>query len=438
MIFALQTFLDAHKILAKDRVLVAASGGIDSTCLLHALLKMGFKPEVAHANFQLRAEASAQDEAFLSRLCAQYKLNFHSKRFDTKEFQSEQGLSTQSAARALRYAFFEELHDERNYRAIFTAHHQQDNIETFLIKLNRGSGLEGLAGIPPKRPPFYRPLLKVSKLEIERFAKENQISWREDASNKERLYLRNQIRHELLPKLKEILPDFEASWTKSLSLLQAQKESLDWLLEEKLKEVLVCQPQYQELPLDLAVPDPLKKELIYHWLKSRGSWDWDSVFKLSNSQTGAHCANEHFQLIRERKALRLVTCQERLPESIDLAVDQRILDHPIRLNLAVFKRDEIQLNGLESNAFIDFDQLNFPLQLRPWQAGDRFIPLGMKNYKKVSDFLTDIKLSHSERQGVYVLISGTEIAWVVGLRIDERFKLTSSTKSVYFVELLKN
>lgn len=426
-----------HQIDSRDRLLLAISGGIDSTALLFALLELGFEPELAHLNFQLRGDASQADEEFCRNLARHYKLKFHLARHDTKAYAEKHKLSLQMAARNLRYAFFESLDEQNNYRAILTAHHADDQLETMIFKLARGSALESIAGIREKRQKFFRPMLGLFRSDIEGFMKERKLPWREDRSNAETKYLRNAYRHRLLPLWEDIQADLKTKMLESGRLLREQSDALNLLLHEKLQEVLRIDSELEFLDYQSVCHKDYFSQLLHYWLAPKGWWDWTAANHLWRSRKGRYLENEDYQLFHTGNSYELRPRKDYPEVSISIEKEQSTLDWPLLLNFSFHQRTELKIDGRPEHLFIDADALEFPLLLRSWKEGDRFQPLGMSGSKKLSDYWIDIKMPTAEKARQLVLESAGEIVGLMGHRIDHRFRVKNSTKTIYFVRLKK-
>ena len=434
MLDKLQQHIDKHCLLdSNDRLLLTVSGGKDSVLMLHLFAQLDYTLAIAHCNFSLRGIDSDEDENFVKGLATQYGLPFFNKCFATKKYAKEKGVSIQMAARDLRYAWFQEL----GFDKIATAHHQDDNIETLLLKKSRKASLEGLCGIPVKNGNIIRPLLCFSAQEIESHLLQNEWSWREDVSNASTNYQRNEIRLLQLPSLekensnirKELLQEIELNQQKYAVLQQEVRRLFPFIWKNS--------DSYREMYIKDLLNHPQRKELIYELLKEYGPFPWHDVFALMTAESGKEIRNQHFRLIKNRDSLLLVTNKIGQQESVQ--IDESICDIkvPIPLRFNVLKRGDVMDFSTASVAMIDFNKLSFPLTLRKWKKGDLFIPLGMQGHKKISDFMVDEKLSILEKENIWVLCSNDDIVWVVGHRLDDRYKLVAQTEKVYLVEPLK-
>ena len=434
MINKLQKYIHEQNLLeSNERLLLTVSGGKDSVCMLHLFAQLDYPLAIAHCNFSLRGADSDEDENFVRGLVIQYGLPFFSKRFATNKYAQEKGVSIQMAARDLRYAWFQEL----GFDKIATAHHQDDNIETLLLKKSRKASLEGLCGIPVKNRNIIRPLLCFSAKEIESHLLQNKWEWREDASNTSAHYQRNEIRLLQLPRLEKENPEIRKLLLQEITINQQKYAKLQQEVKRLFPIVWKKSDTHQELYLSELLNHPQKEDLMYELLKEYGPFSWQDVFALTDSESGKEICNQHYRLIKNRDSLLLVV--SKIQKQASVQIDKRIcaIEFPISLSFSVLNRSDVVDFSDASMAFIDLSKLSFPLTLRKWKKGDVFIPLGMKGHKKVSDFMVDEKLSILEKENTWVLCSKDDIVWVVGYRLDERYKLVAQTEKVYLVQPLK-
>ncbi|MBK8601438.1 MAG: tRNA lysidine(34) synthetase TilS [Flavobacterium sp.] len=414
--------------LTGKKLLLAISGGVDSMVLLHLFQQIKFPIAVAHCNFQLRGLESFEDQKFVQDYAESNNIPFYSTIFDTNAFAEDYQVSIQMAARELRYHWFYELLDSESYDYIVTAHHADDNLETFIINLSRGTGLDGLSGIPAVNDKVVRPLLNFSREEIEAYANKNNVPWREDSSNASTKYLRNKIRHELVPILKEINPEFLASFQKTQSYLQEAQQ----MVEDA--SILVYQQVANEVNSEIHFDLQKLQQLpnyhayLYSWLKNYGFSDWTAIQDLVESQTGKQVFSPSFRLLKDRSNLILSPNAEQLEG--DFFIEKGQMEVKIPLNMILCKVTDISKSS-NSSIFVDEDKLSFPLQIRKWRDGDVFQPFGMNGQtKKISKLFKDEKLSLFEKESKWLLCSDQEIVWVIGMRADERFKIEESTKNI--------
>jgi len=428
-----QHFIDEKLLFTtEDKLILGISGGADSVCLMHILLALNYSFELAHCNFNLRAEESDADEVFVKELAKKYQLEIHIKQFDTLEYASKNKISTQMAARDLRYAWFDDLLNKTNSKYIAIAHHENDDVETFFINLVRGSGLTGLLGIKEKNNAVVRPLLSVSRLDIEQYLNEKGLLFRQDSSNASLKYLRNKIRHELMPLLTEMNPSIQDTIKGEIKILEGVSQIYTTKTEEIRKELMQEKNGIVKFKIsDLLALNSLQNYL-YELLNPYGFVTIDAIAKTLQGQSGKQFFSATHQLVVDREYILIspVKIENEVFVIAEKTVDLLI---PLSLKFKITADKNIVLDS--AIAKLDFEKLKFPLTLRKWQEGDKFMPLGMKKFKKLSDFFIDIKFSILDKQEQWLLCSGDDIVWVVGCRIDERYKLETDTKKVYIAQL---
>ena len=430
MVEKLKNHCNQHfPFLKQKKVLLAVSGGLDRMVLVYLFQQLHYEIGVAHCNFQLRGLESFEDQNFIQNYAEANSLPIFITQFDTQAFAQDYKLSIQVAARELRYNWFYELLETQNFDYVLTAHHADDNLETFLINLSRGTGLDGLTGIPEQNDKVIRPLLAFSRQEIEAYAKQNAIQWREDSSNASDKYLRNKIRHDVVPILKELNTDFIASFQKTQEYLQQAQVMVEdasiMVYQQVAKEV------GEEIHFDLKKLKPLPnyKSYLYQWLREFGFSAWDDVYDLVDSQSGKQIFSSHFRLIKNRTTL-ILSPLEVVDDKEEFYISKNQKEVKVPLNLSICKVTDISDTTIES-IFVDEMKLEFPLVLRRWKEADSFQPFGMKGKsKKVSKFFKDEKLSLIEKEKTWLLCSNNQIVWIVGMRQDERFKNDETTKKM--------
>lgn len=426
--------VENFQFLENKKLVLATSGGLDSMVMAHLFQQLGFDIALAHCNFQLRGLESFEDQNFVQEYAATNEIPLFITQFDTEAFAKDYKLSTQLAARDLRYSWFYELLETENYDYVLTAHHADDNLETFLINLSRGTGLEGLVGIPEQNDKIIRPLLLFSRQEIANYAAENTIQWREDSSNASDKYLRNKIRHDLVPLFKELNPQFIASFQKTQSYLQDAQTMLEDAAIMVYQQV--AKKKGDEIYFDLKQLKRLAnyKSYLYQWLHEFGFSSWNDVYDLVESQSGKQVFSPDFRLLKDRDSLILSPIHSEKEKS-EYFVNKNSTEVNFPLNLSFCKVSDISL-PTNTAIFVDEDQLEFPLVLKRWNQGDLFQPFGMNGKsKKVSKFFKDEKLSLIEKENSWILWSGNRIVWIVGLRQDERFRIINTTKNILKIEL---
>ncbi|MBX2971237.1 MAG: tRNA lysidine(34) synthetase TilS [Cyclobacteriaceae bacterium] len=427
--------IDRHKLCSQqDRVLLAVSGGLDSMVMLDLFVNAGFNIGLAHCNFQLRGNDSDEDERFVREKAEALRVPFFTTRFKTKSFADEQGISIQMAARELRYAWFDEIMDQGRFTKLATAHHINDAIETSLLNWTKGNLFT--SGIPVKNNRVIRPLLFATRAELEQYASQHGILWREDVSNATTDYERNFIRHRVLPLLKEINPSLEQTilrgWTKQAGSIELAEENFNqWkneFITHKGHNLVIPKRAFNEYTN--------KASLLWHLIQHLGfHFDvCEQIVEALNGQPGKKFEGGGYELIVDRDALILSGTVSHWGY-VKIQKDH----HQIQLGSWNLKLERISLEEARNQlvkkmnknvALLDADAVSFPLVWRQWQAGDAFLPLGMSQQKKVSDLLIDEKVNRADKNRVTVLLAGGEIVWVVGHRIDNRFKITDKTRHV--------
>ncbi|OAB30388.1 tRNA(Ile)-lysidine synthase [Flavobacterium fryxellicola] len=426
--------LQNFQFLSGKKVLLATSGGKDSMVMVHLLQHLEYEIGIAHCNFQLRGMESFEDQRFVKEYAVDHHIPVFITQFDTKAFAEDYKISTQVAARELRYNWFYELLETEKYDYILTAHHADDNLETFLINLSRGTGLEGLIGIPEQNEKVVRPLLAFSQEEMEEYAILHGIQWREDSSNASDKYLRNKIRHHVVPLLKEVNPNFLLSFHKTQGYLQQAQDMVDDAAIIVYQQV--AQPDGDTIYFDLKKLKKLPnyKSYLYQWLNEFGFKAWDDIYDLVDSQSGKFVFSSEYRLLKDRDSLLLSPLYlEDRNQEYSIVENQKEVNIP--LNLTFCKVMDISI-GSNKTIFVDADKLHYPLVLRHWNEGDHFQPFGMDGKsKKISKLFKDEKLSLIEKENTWLLCSNTTIVWVIGLRQDERFKIENKTKNILKIQL---
>ncbi len=430
--------------LKGKKLLIAVSGGVDSIVLTHLLNKLQFTISLAHCNFHLRGKDSDMDEVSVKTEASKLNIPFFITHFDTEYYATSKGISIQMAARELRYTWFDEIVQKNNFDYILTAHHADDDVETFLINLIRGTGLNGLTGIPAINKNVIRPLLPFTRIDIESFAKKNNLSWREDKSNAQTKYLRNKIRHDIIPVLKSLNPNFMESFSKTLENLQGSKQ----LVEDRIDEIQsqLIQKDGALLKFNIQKLKSLNnpKAYLFELLNSYGFTEWDDVLSLLNAQSGKQVFSKTHYLLKDREFLLLTELNSKNDEKKEYKISDK--DQSIELaNLKIkFTHQKIknlpqqQTNPKYTNnnlIYLDKDKLIFPLTVRKWKNGDYFYPMGMQGKKKLSKYFKDEKFSLLDKENIWLLCSNNNIAWIIGKRLDNRFEINKNTTEILKIEI---
>jgi len=432
------SFIRKHELVhPNQKLLLAVSGGIDSMVMLHLFHQSGFKPAVAHCNFQLREKDADADAAFVTDTCKQLGIDCFVKAFDTKNYATEFGLSLQMAARELRYKWFSELMETHSFDRLATAHHLNDNLETVLLNFTRGTGIDGLCGIPLVNGNIIRPLLFAKRESIEAFAKAEGLTWREDSSNKTSHYQRNSLRHKVIPQLKELNPELENTFLQNLERLQATRN----FYHDKLGEIKsAIEQKDKDRYIPKSIFNDVRTQVLFVWeiLKEAGfNWSQAKDIAMAINNTGAIFYSNDFRLNVDRDYLILTKVEDPMSRVLIQAETTKINRGEEYLSFEKVSRPN-SFDSPTNMALLDLDLIHFPLTWRTWQEGDRFMPLGMKGMKKVSDYLIDAKvpLTSKNRVGVLEDASG-HIIWLIGMRIDERFKVNADSTNLLKIKLTR-
>ena len=422
--------------LKDKKLLIAISGGLDSVVLYHLLATLNFDISLAHCNFNLRGKESDLDEKFVDNLSQKTSNQIFIKSFDTEKYSKENKLSTQIAARELRYTWFQELVEKHNFDYILTAHHADDNLETFLINLTRGTGLEGFTGIPKINGNIARPLLPFSREDILNYAKENKIEWREDASNASTKYTRNKIRHQVIPVLKEINPSLLSSFEKTLENLQESQQILEDRIDEVSLEIIDTKETITKINIAKIQQLSNPKAYLYQLLKNHSFTEWNDVYDLLSAQSGKQVFSKTHRLLKDRDFL-LLTRKEistKPQENIEIAENETKIKVPFKMIFEVVLQKSTEN---KQTIYVDKDLLKYPLIIRKWQNGEYLYPTKMQGKKKLSKFFKDDKFSLLEKENTWLLCNANnEIIWVINHRQDRRFSTKPSTQSTIKITTL--
>jgi len=427
---------DQFPFLLKEKSIVCCSGGVDSVVLFNLMLSLNKNFVVAHCNFKLRGEDSDKDEEFVKKLCKQNSIEFYSKSFDTKKIKKTSKSSIQMIARDLRYDFFDEISSLLNIKHILTAHHLNDSLESFLINISRGSGLDGLTGVPLINGKIKRPLIEFEKKDILEFASNKKLSWREDSSNKSNSYLRNKIRNKIIPEFDELEGNFLKNFRNTLKYLKMSNSLIHQKINEQKRDIL--EYKKNEVSLNISDLEHLDKDsFLYYFLRDYGFVDWDKILNLIDGESGKKIFSKSHVLFRHKNKLLL--------REINQINDKKYIIEKLTKNiifengasLSFTEVDKIEKNNLNI-VTVDIDKLIFPLVLRNFNYGDNFIPYGMNGSKKISKFLKDNNVSNMDKPSKLILVNGDEkIIWVVGMRLDHRFRVKKESKNLFNIEYYK-
>ena len=429
-------YIHEHKLFdTKSKILLAISGGIDSVCLADLLIRSGYNVEFAHCNFKLREEESDQDEIFVSDLANKNKIPFHHISFDTNHYALSNKLSIQMAARELRYEWFEKVRREISADYIAIAHNQNDNIETFFINLINGTGLKGLRAIQNKNNFIVRPLMFASRNQIGEYVKSKSLNFREDSSNKSKKYQRNKVRHDLMPLLKQINPSIENTIADEIEIIKNTYSIFKEQVDRVVKEISCQTDDGIKISKNKLIKLEPIDTYLYEILNVFGFTDLKSIKNSILSNPGKQFFSKSHRLLIDREFVFIEKIEDDFFNDILINESTLILSSPLNISFKISSND--QMDKIKDTAYFDYEKLVFPLVIRKWKSGDKFIPSGMKGFKKLSDFFIDNKINRLLKEKTLLLCSNDDIIWVIGHRIDERYKATSKTKKMYIANLLE-
>lgn len=421
------------------RLLCAVSGGIDSVVMLHLLNEMKYDCVVAHCNFRLRGEESDSDEQFVREMCAKMSVPCFVNTFDTHEFADENGLSIQMAARKLRYDWFYELAEKEKCEYVALAHNSDDQVETAILNFVRGTGIRGVSGMKPLLGKLFRPLIEVSRNDIVQISDEDNISFHNDSTNATTKYARNKVRHLVLPLFEEINVSAKENILKSVSYFADTERIMNDYVRRVKEDTLSSENGVLRFEVEKILHTAAPSTVLFEMLIGEGivkPLASESVCLL-DSQTGRKCVMDGVVIVRNREYIEV---HKSVVNDGDTNVTINSIGELKKYGFDIsfaYCDDDFVFDKDSRVAYIDVKKLKFPLTLRKWRFGDKFMPLGMKGMRKLSDFFKDEKLSASEKSDVRIIESDGKIVWVVGMRIDERFKFDKDTKEVYVLKVAR-
>lgn len=420
--------INEFPFLFNNKILIATSSGVDSVVLCNLCNDLGLDFSIAHCNFSLRGEESDEDAKFAEALAKLLNVDFYLKKFNTISYKENSGLSTQMAARELRYKWFDDL--LINYDCLLTAHHLDDQLETFLMNLSRGSGLGGLLGIPIMNKKKIRPLLSFSKNQIVNYARENNISWREDSSNLSNDYLRNEIRNNVIPEFKKSAPDLLKNFNKSLNYLKNSKSYIQEKINETSKKIIFDEGHQVKYDIKEILRLDNLKMYLFEFFHKFGFNQLTDIENILTSQSGKQILSKTHRIVKDRDFLILEEISNMSFVSIDVRSDAAQVDTiygSLFFNLSLNFEKSVD----SSSVYVDLDKLVYPLRVEVYSKGMEFIPFGMSGKKSLSKFFKDKKLSIIDKNRSLVLVNGNnELIWVVNQRMDDRYKITESTSRI--------
>ncbi|PKP52598.1 MAG: tRNA lysidine(34) synthetase TilS [Bacteroidetes bacterium HGW-Bacteroidetes-1] len=442
MLEEFERFVIQQQLFSKsDNILVGVSGGVDSIVLLQLLIKAGYHASIAHCNFQLRAAEADEEEDFVRDLAAKLQLHIHVKHFETQLYAEKRQISIQMAARDLRYNWFNELCGQYGYDVIALGHHLNDQKETFFINLIRGSGLQGLKGMKGRNGMLARPLLFASRDQILNYASENGLAFREDSSNNQTKYLRNKIRHELLPVYASMHNNANTGLLKSMSFLTENHALYEWLVKEKVDRIMEHEGAVNRIDKRFLLESPSVEALLFECLKGFGfsGITIHEIYQCLYSQPGKIFFSSTHRIVINRDCLEIESLQKLTSQKeYQIFEDNDKILSPVHL---IFQKVEVDAcfkpdKSLDC-AQLDMEKIRFPLTLRKKKKKDRFAPFGMKGTKLLSDYFNDLHLTQHQKESVWLLCnSNDDILWVMGHRINQNYSITRKTKSMLLVQMI--
>ena len=419
-----QLFDHSHSLLA------AVSGGADSVVMLHLLAQCRLKVAVAHCNFQLRGADADGDEEFVRQVADKYQMPFFSIRFNTLAYADEHRMSVEMAARELRYNWFAQLAAEHQFDRILTAHHLNDNIETLLLNLTRGTGINGLTGIAAINGNIARPLLFATRAQIEEYAHLNNLAFRTDCTNLSDDYQRNIIRHRIVPVLKELNPAFEERMSKNFKHISQAADIYNWYVAKVMAEVMQTNGSQVIIDTEKLMQQSFGEAVLYECIKPFGfnSSQTEAIMKTIGQKSGSTFQSTTHRLLVDRSQIIIEPIENSDFQTIEIDSPRNI--DSLGLTMRIVPIADFELDKRPNVACLDLDKLQFPLTIRHWQHGDFFYPFGMTKAQKLSDFFVNNKVNVFDKERVMVLTSGEKITWIIGYRSDNRFKISDKTQRV--------
>jgi tRNA(Ile)-lysidine synthase len=434
MIDRVQKFIQSEKLLPHNaKVIVGLSGGMDSMVLLDLLVLLEYRCIAAHCNFHLRGAESDRDADFVRKWCKNTDIPFTSIDFDTTGYAEDRKISIEMAARELRYEWFEILRKQYEADAIAVAHHRDDSVETVLLNLIRGTGIKGLSGISPRNGYVVRPLLTVSRSEIEDYIIERELPYVTDSTNDQDIYLRNYLRLNVIPKLEVVNPSVKESIIRtSKNISEAEK-----IYSESIREYIDVVFINDKINIPMLKKTASPQSVLFELLSPLGftSSTIEDIFQSMDSTPGKVFLSDRYRVIKDRSdfILEKITSDIISDEHDLIEEESKEITFPVRFNLRK-EKTPVKIEKKKNILYADADKLKFPLIMRRWKAGDWFIPFGMNGKKKLSDYFTDRKFSLKDKKEAWVILSGENIVWIVNERSDNRYKITDESKNIFIIE----
>ena len=435
-----QSFINKEQLLLPHaKVIVGLSGGADSVALLHILYSLGYQCIAAHCNFKLRNEESDRDESFVREFVDDFKIPAFFIKFETIEYAKNHNISIEMAARDLRYAWFEKIRIEQDASVIAVAHHIDDNVETLLMNLVRGTGLRGMTGIPVRNGHIIRPMLCFTREEILEYLVRYNLDFVEDSTNASSDYMRNKFRNEVIPLLEEINPAVKNILAQTIDRFKGIQSEFQTYMSKLGAEIVEYQNGDMYIDIEMLKNEPHPATVLFELTYAYGFHpdQIQDIVGLLDGISGKIFNSDTHRLLKDRKKL-IISKIENI-DSTELAISENLEEifSPIQLQFLLQNNSsDFQVSTQSNRVHIDADKLKFPLIVRTWREGDSFVPFGMKGHKKISDLYIDQKLSLHEKEKTYLLVSGEEIVWVIGLRLDNRYRITDKSKRILEVSMI--
>ncbi len=432
--------IDKHLFLDISRpILIGLSGGADSVALLHVMHNLGYKCIALHCNFHLRGQESERDHSFARAFAQSLNVEFFDIHFDTEEFANKNNLSIEMACRQLRYDWFAQMIEQKGAQAIAVGHHQDDTIETFFINLMRGSGITGLSGIKYVNGHVVRPFLDSSREQIEQYLNDHSIDFIVDSTNLEDIYLRNKVRLNLIPLLEEINPSAKKTILRSMDNLRQVESIYNKAIEEEKNNLMSISEKEVRVNIKQLLNSENPNTLLFEILKDYGvsRTQIEPIMKSFDSISGKRFDSASHQIIKDREYIIITPLCLNIDQEYLIESNTISLEEPLKLEIS--RIDHSPTSSLKFSpeiAYLDLSKISFPLTIRRWRQGDKFKPLGMKGYKKLSDFFSNNKFSLIEKQNTWILESAGQIVWVMGHRLDDRFKVTEQTNNIVQIKIM--
>ncbi len=433
-------FNNTHNLFTKnDRTILAVSGGRDSIFMIEMFLKSKILDTkniaLAHVNFSLRGSESDEDEMFVKQYANSKSLKLFTTKFDTNKYAANKKLSIQIAARELRYNWFKTLLKEYNYNKIAIAHNANDQVETFFINLIRGSGLKGISGINIKNNEIIRPVIFAKREEITKYLNKHKIKWRDDSSNNSTKYLRNKIRHNIIPLFEEISLDFTDKMTENIKIFEKSNKLLNYFINKEINSIIEQNDDIINLKINTLIRIPNYEIILFEIIKKYNfsSAQLNDILNVINSESGKYIKSSTHKLVKHRNLLQIA----KLSENNDVVLIKNIDEFKTKANIEYEVSTNIPKSFLNKNniAYLDFDKIKFPLTIRHWQNADKFKPLGMSNFQKISSFFKNNKLSIIEKNKVLLLCNNNgDIVWIINHRIDNRYKISDKSNKILILK----